>query len=512
MSRTNDILRTPPSSRIRPEIPQVGELFQQLENFGPQQPSDIPLPAFDKFSFGQIPKKELAAYQKDFAGLGLYPKNKIDGKPGELTGFAASVAYNEDVARAELSRTFLRGGNLDETQIMKIQASLNRLGYEPGDIDGKIGPKTAKAALQYLQDYPAQADFANGDFKNRLGKIAGPDLSKQFDTAAGENLFINVRPKQEFGSSWKAETVTLFRPDMLEFLDRNPGRRKYFDLCIEKAEKYGLDPAMFANQIFQESGQSFDPNAKGPNTKIGKCLGIAQLSVSLAKAYGLSYKEIFDPEKALDVAAKHMRNLTDRYGSQEVAKIAYNGGGAEKGGAIEYLQRKTGKEQITVDDAIGQWNRDIATKGKGNWTTWRKQTKGYVEEAVTRFWPEKKIKEAMDRPENKALLERKAAPEKGPDNRPNTPKGDFFQLERKSAGLETNQPMASAAATRDIGRFAKSELDFSRTEPVNQPLGMEGAKGMSRLALNAAAEAQEDTPNTRDPRGPAPFAPSPSFA
>ena len=95
-------------------------------------------------------------------------------------------------------------------------------------------------------------------------------------------------------------------------------KKQYLPVAVATAQKYGLDPVMFAAQIEQESG--WNPNAK---SKAG-ARGIAQFMPATAKEMGLSNP--LDPVSAIDAAARYMVKLRDELGSEDLARQAYNGG------------------------------------------------------------------------------------------------------------------------------------------------------------------------------------------
>lgn len=95
-------------------------------------------------------------------------------------------------------------------------------------------------------------------------------------------------------------------------------KKQYLPVAVSTAQKYGLDPVMFAAQIEQESG--WNPNAK---SKAG-ARGIAQFMPATAKEMGLTNP--LDPVSAIDAAARYMAKLRDELGSEDLARQAYNGG------------------------------------------------------------------------------------------------------------------------------------------------------------------------------------------
>jgi soluble lytic murein transglycosylase-like protein len=100
------------------------------------------------------------------------------------------------------------------------------------------------------------------------------------------------------------------------------------------AKKYGLDPALLAGLVKQESG--FNPNAGSP----AGARGLTQLMPGTAA--GLGVTNVLDPAQALDGGAKYLRQQLDAFGGDVTrALAAYNAGpGAVKryGGVPPYAE------------------------------------------------------------------------------------------------------------------------------------------------------------------------------
>lgn len=94
-------------------------------------------------------------------------------------------------------------------------------------------------------------------------------------------------------------------------------KKQYLPVAMAAAQKYGLDPVMFAAQIEQESG--WNPAAK---SRAG-ARGIAQFMPATAKEMGVNP---LDPVAALDASARYMAQLKDRFGNEDLARQAYNAG------------------------------------------------------------------------------------------------------------------------------------------------------------------------------------------
>jgi soluble lytic murein transglycosylase-like protein len=85
------------------------------------------------------------------------------------------------------------------------------------------------------------------------------------------------------------------------------------------AKKYGLDPALLAGLVKQESG--FNPNAGSP----AGARGLTQLMPGTAA--GLGVNNVLDPAQSLDGGAKYLRAQLDAFGGDVArALAAYNAG------------------------------------------------------------------------------------------------------------------------------------------------------------------------------------------
>jgi len=91
------------------------------------------------------------------------------------------------------------------------------------------------------------------------------------------------------------------------------------DLIVAAAKKYGVDPALLAGVVKQES--NFNPNAKsGVGAK-----GLTQLMDATARGLGVS--DSLDPAQSLEGGAKFLGGLLKQFkGNESLALAAYNAG------------------------------------------------------------------------------------------------------------------------------------------------------------------------------------------
>ena len=114
---------------------------------------------------------------------------------------------------------------------------------------------------------------------------------------------------------------------------------RYLPHVYNAAQKYGLNPALFASLIKSESG--FNPAAVSSKNAVG----LGQLIPGTAQRYGVSPAERWNPLKNLDASANYFADLINRYkGNNVKALAAYNAG--EKavdryGGVPPYQETQT---------------------------------------------------------------------------------------------------------------------------------------------------------------------------
>jgi cell wall-associated NlpC family hydrolase len=93
----------------------------------------------------------------------------------------------------------------------------------------------------------------------------------------------------------------------------------YADMFVKAGAKYGVSPKLLAAVAKVESG--YNPKAVSP----AGAQGLMQLMPSTAK--GLGMHDSFDPEQAINGAAKLLRHNLKEFSSLPLALAAYNAGG-----------------------------------------------------------------------------------------------------------------------------------------------------------------------------------------
>jgi soluble lytic murein transglycosylase len=102
---------------------------------------------------------------------------------------------------------------------------------------------------------------------------------------------------------------------------------EYSTLLQEKAAEEGLDPALVAAVICQES--TFDPGAVSPAGARGLMQVMPRTGRTLARALSVRYRTqaLHDPATSLDMGTRYLRDMLERYdGRVERALAAYNAG------------------------------------------------------------------------------------------------------------------------------------------------------------------------------------------
>ncbi|MGY1727583.1 NlpC/P60 family protein [Geodermatophilus sp. SYSU D01062] len=115
----------------------------------------------------------------------------------------------------------------------------------------------------------------------------------------------------------------------------------YADLFTAAGARHGVDPALLAAVAEVESG--FDSAA----VSSAGATGLMQFMPATARGLGV---DATDPASSIDGAARYLRQLTDRFGSTDLALAAYNAGPgtvARHGGVPPYAETQSYVRKVT---------------------------------------------------------------------------------------------------------------------------------------------------------------------
>ena len=102
---------------------------------------------------------------------------------------------------------------------------------------------------------------------------------------------------------------------------------RYEHIVRGHAENYRLDPALVAAVIYQES--KFRADARSDSGAVGLMQLLPETAKGIAARTGGSQFEVddlYDPEINVRYGSWYLRHLIDKYGTEERALAAYNGG------------------------------------------------------------------------------------------------------------------------------------------------------------------------------------------
>ncbi|MFC4738137.1 lytic transglycosylase domain-containing protein [Bacillus daqingensis] len=103
-------------------------------------------------------------------------------------------------------------------------------------------------------------------------------------------------------------------------------------LLALEAEKHDISPLLVYELLRVETGDTFDPDLVGPETKYGHAYGLAQFMENtgpwIAEKAGLPYERelLFDPHYAIQLSVTYLDYLYEKYGDWDYALTAYHRG------------------------------------------------------------------------------------------------------------------------------------------------------------------------------------------
>jgi soluble lytic murein transglycosylase len=122
---------------------------------------------------------------------------------------------------------------------------------------------------------------------------------------------------------------------------------RYEHIVRGHAENYRLDPALVAAVIYQES--KFDPDARSDSGAVGLMQVLPETAKGIAARTGGSAFRVGDlrnPEINVRYGSWYLRHLLDKYGSEEKALAAYNGGQGNVDRGVVYSETEHYVERV----------------------------------------------------------------------------------------------------------------------------------------------------------------------
>ncbi|WLD92096.1 lytic transglycosylase domain-containing protein [Alkalihalobacillus sp. AL-G] len=130
-----------------------------------------------------------------------------------------------------------------------------------------------------------------------------------------------------------------------QFEKQSNGRFKkaWGKFLVRESVRKGIDPYIVYELLRVETGNTFDPNIVGPETKYGRAYGMAQFMKNtapwIAEMADLPYSEekLFDPYYSIQLAIVYLDYLHAKYKDWDKVLTAYNRG---MYGMETYIQEK----------------------------------------------------------------------------------------------------------------------------------------------------------------------------
>lgn len=122
---------------------------------------------------------------------------------------------------------------------------------------------------------------------------------------------------------------------------------RYEHIVQGHAANYGLEPALLAAVIYQES--KFEADARSDSGAVGLMQLLPETARGIAVRTGGSafhVRDLLNPEINVRYGSWYLRHLLDKYGSLETALAAYNGGQGNVDRGIRYPETEHYVERV----------------------------------------------------------------------------------------------------------------------------------------------------------------------
>ncbi|MGA9289885.1 MAG: lytic transglycosylase domain-containing protein [Anaerobacillus sp.] len=174
------------------------------------------------------------------------------------------------------------------------------------------------------------------DAKTRVGNLDQKSSSKNDQMKSQTAL---TRLENETGYSLDPESISVenwkeAKAYSEEFYTDSDGKfsKKWGLFLSYQSMKADIDPAIAYELLKVETGNTFDPELIGPETKYGHAYGMAQFMTNtapwIADMAGVDYSEekLFDPYFSMTLSVTYLDYLYDKYENWDEALTAYNRG------------------------------------------------------------------------------------------------------------------------------------------------------------------------------------------
>ncbi|MBI4501413.1 MAG: transglycosylase SLT domain-containing protein [Gemmatimonadetes bacterium] len=156
---------------------------------------------------------------------------------------------------------------------------------------------------------PAGADLGSALYTGTAGISPLNDLRRSLAMAVGESEIRSLQLS-------RANTI-------MELSSRYRVPADLSALIHDEAVRAGLDPELAFRLVRVES--NFNPQARS----VANAIGLAQVQLATARHYDrhITEKDLYDPQRNLQIGFRYLRDLHDRYrNNMRMALLAYNVG------------------------------------------------------------------------------------------------------------------------------------------------------------------------------------------
>ena len=256
-----------------------------------------------KQALGQLTREQRLIMQDAFnatevSGMSLQQRFNTPEKMSEYE--SAKKAFDDSLSK-------LKGGLTSETKsaMDKVAEQQKQIFGQQGDLARSIN-LFSQATSQFahgVSDAEAMAAWAGEMGAARGGKQAGMGGGSATFNAAGYGTVYGASGAGISGAGTQGRNIST-----------------YDAMIVAAANNRGIDPALLKKVI--SAASNFNPNAVSP----AGAIGLGQIMPSTAKNLGFSREQLFRPEVSIGLAATILAQNKKKFGTDERALLAYNGG------------------------------------------------------------------------------------------------------------------------------------------------------------------------------------------